>query len=395
MSQATITQFMLPQSEVESFKKFCMKIQKNVPGMRYSIGTAYDKVFRHQVINTDGRNGGIQKQWHTVCDVEVELPADSGWRLIAEFDEGMLFPVDPKKELVLKNPAHGKQCNSCDICGHSCKRSYLIVNDNTGEELQVGSECAKKFGLKHMEWISKFTRELVKIYDYFIPCTDTEEWFEMTWNGPADKSAFAAIAKTCVICAAKAYYDEHPKWIAGYYEGSTYVKSRSNINIQQMIIHKDYKIDLDYCEKVCQWVKEHVDPNKSEFSEEMVDLANSFYSKEADAVKAYFMVKGYETWLKEQSSGFDKIDKGAQVKVSGEIVAINHISGYYGDYDRYTIRTPKGYLVTRNGKIPVNEDCNGTMITSFYAIVEYCKTGELSVGRALKNAKKGIDVIEL
>lgn len=388
--------FILPQAEVESFSKFCNKIQKNVPEFRYSIGAEYEKVFLHPVREMDGTYGGLEKQWHKIRNVTVEIPEDSGWRLVAEYDDGMFLPVDSKHELVLKNPAHGKDCKRCDICGHYCKRSYLIINVETGEELQVGCECAKKFGLKYMEWISKFTRELYRINDYFIPRAEDEEGYsDLVWNAPPDRTAFAAIEKAAVVCAAKAYFDEHPKWIAGYWEGCTYIKSRSNEDIQQLIIHMDYTIDQDYCDKVCQWVKEHINPDDSEFSEKMVDLADNFYSSESDAATAYFMVKGYECWLKEQTSEFEPIEKGAQVKVSGEVVAINHISGYYGDYERYTIKTPKGYLVTRNGKIPISKSEDGTQLTSFFAVVEYSRLGELSVGRALKNAKKGMEVVEL
>lgn len=391
----TMINFMLPQSEVESFSKFCKKIQKNVPELSFSIGPVYNRVFKHAVRDINGQSR-IEKQWHKVCDASVFLPEDSGWRLVAEYDDGLFFPANPKCELITKNPEHGKDYRRCDVCGHSCKKSYLIVNDKTGEELQVGCECAKKFGLKQMEWISKFTRELNRIIDYFIPCTDDEEdYSDLIWNAPSDKSAFAAIEKTDVICAAKAYFNEHPKWIAGFYDGNIYVKSKSNEDIQQLIIDKEYSLNKEYCDKVCAWVKEHINPNESEFSEEMVALANNFYSQKADAAKAYFMVKGYEDWLKEQASGFEKIARGAQVKVSGEIIAINHMSGAYGDYEVYSIKTPKGYVVTRNGKIPVEVSESGIKTTSFFAIVEYYKTGEVSVGRALKIAKKGMEVVEL
>lgn len=389
-----IINFRLPQSEVESFKKFCAKIQKNVPEFKYSIGSAYDKVFKHPVRNIGGKCG-FDYKWHSVCDAIVEIPEDSGWRLLATYEDGLFFPSNPKHELILKNPSHGKDYNRCDVCSHWCKKSYLIVNADTDEELQVGSECAKKFGLKQMEWISKFTRELNRVYDYFICCKDEEDYSDLIWNAPSDKDAFAAIDKTEVICAAKAYFDEHPKWIAGYWEGRTYVKSKSNEDIQQIIIHKDYQLDKEYCNKVCEWVKANINPNDSEFSEEMVALANNFYSKEADAAKAYFMVKKYEDWLKSQTSESPVIEPGMHVKVAGNIVAINTRYGSYGNYNEYAVKTPKGYIVTRAGAIPITRDKDGSLITSFYAEVKYCRRNEISVGRALKNAKKGISVTEL
>lgn len=389
-----IINFILPQSEVESFKKFCVKIQKNVPEFKYCVGSAYDKVFRHLVKDINGECG-FEHKWHSVCDATVEIPEDGGWRLLATYEDGLFFPANPKHELILKNPAHGKDYNRCDVCGHWCKKSYLIINVDTDEELQVGSECAKKFGLKQMEWISKFTRELNRVYDYFSPCKDEETYSDLVWNAPSDKEAFAAISKTEVICAAKAYFDEHPKWIAGYWEGRTYVRSRSNEDIQQRIIHKDYALDKEYCDKVCEWVKENVNPNDSDFCEEMVALANNFYGKEADAAKAYFMVKRYEDWLKSQASDFVKIESGMFVKVMGNIVAINTCHGSFGSYNEYAIKTPKGYMVTRAGAIPVVRDENGSLTTSFYAEVKYCKRNEISVGRALKNAKKGFEIVEL
>ena len=59
-----------------------------------------------------------------------------------------------------------------------------------------------------------------------------------------------------------------------------------------------------------------------------------------------------------------------------------------------TILTDKGITCERYGKIPTTEE-NGIKRTSFYALVKGVFNGKVSLDRATKNPKKGIEVINI
>lgn len=140
----------IPSESVDAFKKFADKTRKNVNGFAYSLGKPYEKLFRHPVIQENGMAGRCIKAFHEVCDLTINIPEQSGWRLLATYQDEAFTPADPTKELVFKNPQHGADYGKCDYCGHWCKNAYVIENITTGKELQVGCECIKKFGINDM-----------------------------------------------------------------------------------------------------------------------------------------------------------------------------------------------------------------------------------------------------
>ena len=126
----TINTF-IPSELVDSLKKFADKTQKNVEGFTYSVGKPYQKLFQHPVINKNGISGGVSKVFHEVCDLIVNMPDESDWRLIATYMDGAFTPADPTKELIFKNPSHGADYGKCDFCGHWCKNAYVVENVKT------------------------------------------------------------------------------------------------------------------------------------------------------------------------------------------------------------------------------------------------------------------------
>ena len=384
----TINTF-IPSESVVSFEKFAKKTQKNVEGFTYSVGKPYEKLFRHPVINENGMAGYCIKAFHDVCDLVINMPDESDWRLLATYKDGSFMPTDPSKELIFKNPEHGIDYGKCDYCGHWCKNAYVIENVKTGEELQIGCECVKKFGLGRFDYLSDFTRKLYKLYDYRINYATDEEYGDiLLWRGGKDVSYKDAIVKADLIMAAKAQYNICPIYKKGIKQGVSYFRSETLGGIDTILNSKNFKVDNDYVEAVCEFGKK-IEP-KSEFEKEMVRVANDFYCYKDEEVHAFFLVKAYEDSLK---TGLN-IEKGNQVKVCGKVVQRRFEESYYGVMEINTILTDKGVECERYGKIPTTEE-NGIKRTEFYALVKGIFKGKVSLDRATKNPKKGIEVIEI
>lgn len=384
----TINTF-IPSESVVSFEKFAKKTQKNIEGFTYSIGKPYEKLFRHPVINENGMAGHCVKAFHEVCNLVINMPDESDWRLLATYKDGAFMPTDPSKELIFKNPEHGIDYGKCDYCGHWCKNAYVIENVKTGEELQIGCECVKKFGLGRFDYLSDFTRKLYKLYDYRINYATDEEYGDiLLWRGGKDVSYKDAIVKADLIMAAKAQYNICPIYKKGIKQGVSYFRSETLEGIDTILNSKNFKVDNAYVEAVCEFGKK-IEP-KSEFDKEMVRVANDFYCYKDEEVHAFFLVKAYEDSLK---TGLN-IEKGNQVKVCGKVVQRRFEESYYGVMEINTILTDKGVECERYGKVPTIEE-NGIKRTTFYALVKGVFNGKISLDRATKNPKKGIEVVEI
>ncbi len=376
----------IPLEAVDSFKKFADKTKKNVDGFTYSIGKPYQKLFYHPVVDEDGTVGHRIKVFHEVCDLIVNIPEESGWRLLATYMNGAFTPVDSTKELVFKNPQHGIDYGKCDHCGHWCKNAYVIENITTGEELQLGCECIKKFGINDMYYISDFTRKLHEIYDYRLNYATDKEYGDIEeWGGRKDSSYKNAILKTNLIMAAKAQYDICPVYKKGTKVENVRYRSATLEGIDTILNSGNLKVDEAYVKAVCEFGAK-IQP-KTEFEEDMVTVAKNFYCYQDQEVYAFFLVKAYEDSLKPELN----LQKGCQVKVCGKVIQKRFEESYYGMMEINTILTDKGVTCERYGKIPTTEDKR----TSFYALVKGVFNGKVSLDRATKNPKKGIDVINI
>lgn len=376
----------IPLEAVDSFKKFADKTKKNVDGFTYSIGKPYQKLFYHPVVEEDGTVGHRIKVFHEVCDLIVNIPEESGWRLLATYMNGAFTPVDSTKELVFNNPQHGIDYGKCDHCGHWCKNAYVIENITTGEELQLGCECIKKFGINDMYYISDFTRKLHEIYDYRLNYATDKEYGDIEeWGGRKDSSYKNAILKTNLIMAAKAQYDICPVYKKGTKVENVRYRSATLEGIDTILNSGNLKVDEAYVKAVCEFGAK-IQP-KTEFEEDMVTVAKNFYCYQDQEVYAFFLVKAYEDSLKPELN----LQKGCQVKVCGKVIQKRFEESYYGMMEINTILTDKGVTCERYGKIPTTEDKR----TSFYALVKGVFNGKVSLDRATKNPKKGIDVINI
>lgn len=384
----TINTF-IPSGLVDSLKKFAYKTQKNVEGFTYSVGKPYQKLFQHHIINEYGASGGVSRVFHEVCDLTVNMPDESDWRLVATYMDGAFTPADPTKELIFKNPAHGADYGKCDFCGHWCKNAYVVENVKTGEELQVGCECIKKFGLKGFGFLSDFTRKLYELYDYRISYATDDEFGDIEeWGGKKDSSYKNAILKTDLIMAAKAQYDICPVYKKGTKVEHVRYRSATLDDIDTILNGKKFKVDEAYVKAVCEFGAK-IQP-KTEFEEDMLAVAKNFYCFQEQDVYAFFLVKAYEDSLKPELS----VQKGNQVKVCGKIIQKRFEESYYGVMEINTILTDKGIECERYGKVPTIEE-NGIKRTTFYALVKGVFNGKISLDRATKNPKKGIEVVEI
>lgn len=377
----------IPADNVESFKKFANKTKKNVEGFSFVIGKPYMKVFYHPVINENGMRGKCIKAFHEICDLTVNMPEENGWKLVCTFKDGAFTPVDTSKELIFKNPAHGQDYNKCDVCGHWCKNSYVIENVTTGEELQVGCECVKKFGIKSFDYLSKFTDELYKLYDYSLSCSTEDDELKM-WGGNPNAIYKNAFKKADLIMSAKATYDKCPIYKKAYRQGNTHYPSPTLVDIEATLCGENFDINNEYVEKVCAYALSK--PIDGEFAEKMHRLASDYYVYLDESVYAFFMVKNYEDSLKAET----KLETGTHVKVEGKVIQTRTEESYYGPMTINIILTDNGVECERIGKIPTVERDN-IKRTSFYSTVKGIYHGKISLDRATKNPKKGINYIAL
>lgn len=317
------------------------------------------------------------------------MPKESEWRLLATYKDGAFMPTDPSRELIFKNPKHGADYGKCDYCGHWCKNAYVIENIKTGEELQIGCECVKKFGLGRFDYLSDFTCKLYKLYDYRINyATDKKYGDVLIWRGGKDVSYKDAIVKADLIMAAKAQYDICPVYKKGTKVEHVRYRSATLDGIDTILNSKKFKVDEAYVKAVCEFGAK-IQP-KTEFEKDMLAVAKNFYCFQEQDVYAFFLVKAYEDSLKPELS----VQKGNQVKVCGKIIQKRFEESYYGVMEINTILTDKGIECERYGKVPTIEE-NGIKRTTFYALVKGVFNGKISLDRATKNPKKGIEVVEI
>jgi hypothetical protein len=385
---STIKTF-LPAEEVDSFKKFANNTKKNVEGFTYSVGKPYEKLFRHPVIDENGMAGHCIKAFHEVCDLVINMPEESDWRLLATYKDGAFMPTDPSKELIFKNPEHGIDYGKCDYCGHWCKNAYVIENVKTGEELQIGCECVKKFGLGRFDYLSDFTRKLYKLYDYRINYATDEEYGDMLdWGGKKkDVSYKDARLKSEMIMAAKMEYDKCPVWSKAEKKDGVYRPSQTAYNIEARMNATDgINVDESYVKKVCDYALRK--NAESEFEVEMQKVAIDYYVYTGQIVYVFFMVRNYEESLKKIN-----VEKGMQVKVIGKVILKRYEESYYGVMCINTILTDKGVTCERVGKIPYTTPDEKN--TEFYSIVKSVYHGKVYLERATKNPKKGLEVVSI
>lgn len=381
----------VPNAEIDSLVKFLKKSQKHIEGLLYTVGKMEKVIFSHFVKTDDG--SGIEKYFHEVNMVTITLPDVKEWSLISTIyhSEGVVVHTDKKNEVIYSNPLHGLTYKKCDVCHHGVSvLSYVIRNMQTGEELQVGKECIKKFGVGGIIDISKFVSSLYATYDFTCDCGDGEE---NIWKfSYSDHSAIALVSMKDAFGAAKKYYDDNNgKWISGYYDNEHYYPSKSNENLQYSCRSKEGKCDDEYIKKVIDFVKEIPEDFDNEFQTDMKEyVSDNFYIPLSYVYYAFFAIKKYEHSIKPEMELSLKV--GDQIMVKGKVIEHKTDEGIYGTVHHYKIDMGNGLIGRRTGKIPVGEDKS----TEFYSVIKFIdkKEGILYLDRVTKNPKKGIAIKE-
>lgn len=375
--------FQLPTFELTSFQKLVDKMKTRTNFINAEFGKPYKKLYTHTEIDEDGICRDV-KMWHEVVDVTVEMNTENEWVLLASYKDGEEYVANPTKELVFQNPEHGKKYTKCDVCGHWCKNSFLVYNSETGEELQVGKECLKTFGLNGLDFVHEFTTSLFKVFKIY--CCGDEEF--PVWKGEKDNFAFSSCKTSDLIKAAKTYYNDNKIWKKGEYQNGVYVRSESNITIQNILEQNKFEGDDSYVEKIIEHVKSL--EVKSEFSAEMLEMVENFYSTPSKAPHAFFAVKSYEDSLKAKEFNMEKYQPGLQIHVTGKVIDVKTLDSFYGVAKKYTIEGVNGLVFERIGKVDVLE--NDTV--DFYSIIKRVINNKIVLDRTTKKPKKGIEIVE-
>ena len=382
----------IPLYMKDDFLKLAKKAKRNIDDLSWSIGNAYKKVYHHYM--NDGDSAGLIKMTHEVIDVVIELPDVNDWRLVATIVDGNLFVTDMSKKLVLRN-GHGTEYKICDVCKHpTWKKFYIIRNTKTDEELQVGAECARKFGIGLVDKIYKFTNDLYKSFIISFPSYGDEEPIWPSGQKFHDPHAVRSVETSAVVIAAKKYYDANGGiWKRGYYEGRTYYPSESAAEIKVMLEATKPNDEDGYYKDLVMWLNECFEPCAyNDFDESIARVGKDFYLSACDVASAFFAIKKFELWKKEktaENSGIYIPHRNDYIRIEGMVVSKVTKEGYYGTYTEYEIKNDAdGNIYRRTGTVNVDEN---DMVRG-YAIVNDVFNGTYTLGRITKNAKKGVKI---
>ena len=361
--------FFLPEAQLEKFRKFIAKAENNIQGLHCEIGKVISKQFNHY--QNDKNGSGTIAMFHNVAPVTIIMPEVGDWELEATVLNSLnsIEYANLSQEVHFKNPEHGVDYGICDACKHPVRvKSFVILNTRTGKEMQVGSECIKKYGLNGILKISSFISELTAEFEF---TSDTgDEGRIPIWNfNHADPKAAMSINLIDAVKVGKKYYDEHGgKWIKGYsindYE---YQPSESKQDIENMLKNNEVEGDDEYAKKVIEYIRSIKD-SKSEFMDELLSVFSNFYIPLNKAFFGFWGVKTYENHLVTDNNikNFSDIisqnnyEVGKEIPIEGTVTDshfYNDEYSRYGGYTVYTIKLDNGLMAKRAGV--VHEDQNG------------------------------------
>lgn len=376
MATTTIRKEFIPATEVQTLKNYSNKVKKYLPNFNVTFSEPFDEVFRHTMFIKDeeGHNRVTTfKQTHRVVEIEITQPFTE-WELLASYIDGT-FISNSTTKIEYANKNHGHDYGKCDCCNHKTRNSHVVRNKNTNEELQVGGECLKKFGLKDIAWLTKFNAELNRTID-LIGTSDGEGNYiiyqeKKTWMKGSYPTAN-------VIAAAIEVYNSKPKWEKGVTMNTILNKVEKMDEEQQT--SDEVKEVLDFCSRI------EVKGTWDDFNDNMKRLSNNYYTKVESFVFAFFAKKNLEDKKRLDAQPKPDFEENDYIHIVGKIINTKYISTIYGVAEVNRIVSNKGFVFERMGK--VNRDENGNV--DIYTISEGNFKGVTYLGRCTKNPKKGI-----
>lgn len=383
--------FAIPAHYQDEAFKHLMKCKRNIFQLDWSFGEPYYDDFIHATPE------GLKHMTHKVVRVSIDVPEENDWYLVATVKEGALFVVNHKEKLELRN-GHGSNYHICDFCHHhQRKMSYIIRNRKTDEEKQVGSECARTFGINMLGAIYKLTHELYERYS--LPFTE-DPYEERFWpQHISDPYATCSIETSVIVQAAKAYYDKNNGvWKKGYYDDYThrYYPSESAADIRSSLDSFEPDAENAFYKELAAWLREQYPDtdNKdwSEFDQSMAAIGTCYYMSVSETAAAFFAIKNYERWKRERDArekGIYLPKRGDYIQIQGRVVDSIKRVGYYGSYYEYQIYNDLDKRIyKRAGAVPSDEDGN----VKGYAYIEDVFGSNVTLQRITKHPKKGVEI---
>lgn len=279
------------------------------------------------------------------------------------------------------------------------EKSFIVRNINTNEELQIGSECAKKFGIGTVNAIYNLTKELYASYNF---CDSEYDGLEpIGWPAHySDYGAVKSVETNIMLQAARKYYVENNGvWKKGYYERGLYYASESAAIIRQTLSSFSVKED-DYINEVIEWVKNVFDPDEwNDFDCSIKSIGENYYMPAVDVAMAFFAIKKYEAYKKREKFNKEKEEcrkrgiylpeKGDYVHIVGKIVNKTKVDGYFGEFTEYEILNEiDGVLYKRAGVVRHDENNN----VNVFAYIKDVWNGNYILDRTTIKPKKGIKI---
>ena len=198
--------------------------------------------------------------------------------------------------------------------------------------------------------------------------------------------------------------------VATVIEGAIFITDHK----QQLVLKNGHGADYRLCD-VCkhkQWKKSFIVRNSktnykelaqwvsnvfeadvcSEFDDKIKCVGTDFYMSAGDTAAAFFAIKKYESWKKEQAAkaaGLYIPKHGDYIHIVGKVINKETKSGYFGAYIEYEIlNTLDGNTYKRSGAVKADSDNN----VDCYAFIRDVFKGQNILDRTTLKAKKGVAI---
>lgn len=368
--------FQIPASKKSEFTKLIAKSSTNIGFVTYTMSDPHKETFRHHSLD-----GTIYKVSINVIDVELDWPVDNnGWKLVGSVKEGVLFMNDKKHEF---SNGHGPEYDHCDCCNKSIvSQSYILYNTNTKEEVQVGAECAKKYGINYLKDINKLVKDLYGNFIVYISSNDDPDGEFHFCRSLPEMSYNRAYLTKDILCNAKIMYDIN---------NGTWVKGETLKDLNEMI-DEDCHFSKDvesYVETLTNWIKNDFNPTTTEFDYSIKELGNNKYSSVFDSCFAFFAIKKFEESKKEPET----LKKDDFVKIVGSPKYVSYTVTKFGPVRKYEILNEidnKKYMKESSTELDENNKIEG------YSKVKFVdRNGNIYLSRILKKQKEGTKIANI
>ena len=315
-----------------------------------------------------------------------EAPSYNGWSFVATLDwdnnAGLITRCAPGVEVVVERDSLTP--GWCDHCRttRDRKATYLVVNETTGQQLQVGSSCIKDF----LGWSGHFT---------FLSDEDVKNEVEGGWGFSGGEREYSVDTILAIAWAAIKCY--------GFVPASSYDKMPTSATVrtflnprkgdERLVAEVGAQVDgsMAAAAKVRAFIlssdfsgtSEYIINLKAVTAAEFVSSRNFGLLASAPQAMARFEEQTLVRIAAQANPSTFIGTIGEKIEFAGTIEGVKYISSDYGTSVLYTIRnadtgivvkwfasrealgdtTVKGTDVTIKGTVKKHEEFNGTKAT--------------------------------